>query len=94
MWCNDARIGKDMWLQRRKGKINNDLQIASLLEVRCKIKETVMIDIQRRNKAIRKCFYEQLGKGMPVMELYVMIGKQFYLSEERVRQIVAKRKSR
>ena len=31
---------------------------------------------------------------MPVMELYVMIGKQFYLSEERVRQIVAKRKSR
>ena len=25
-----------------------------------------MIDIQRRNKAIRKCFYEQLGKGMPV----------------------------
>jgi hypothetical protein len=25
MWCNDARIGKDMWLQRRKGKINNDL---------------------------------------------------------------------
>ena len=53
-----------------------------------------MIDIQRRNKAIRKCFYEQLGKGMPVMELYLMIGKQFYLSEERVRQIVAKRKSR
>ena len=25
-----------------------------------------MIDIQRRNKAIRRCFYEQLGKGMPV----------------------------
>ena len=53
-----------------------------------------MTDQARRNKAIRKCFYEQLGKGMPVMELYVMIGKQFYLSEQRVRQIVAKRKSR
>ena len=53
-----------------------------------------MTDQARRNKAIRKCFHEQLGKGMPVMELYVMIGKQFYLSEERVRQIVAKRKSR
>ena len=53
-----------------------------------------MTDIQRRNREIRKCFYEHLGKGMPVMELYVLIGKQFYLSEERVRQIVAKRKSR
>ena len=53
-----------------------------------------MIDQERRNNAIRKCFYEQLGKGTPVMEAYSMTGKQFYLSEERVRQIVAKRKSR
>ena len=53
-----------------------------------------MIDQARRKNERRKCFYEQLGKGLPVMELYVMIGKQFYLSEERVRQIVAKRKSR
>ena len=53
-----------------------------------------MIDQERRNNAIRKCFYEQLGKGLPIMEAYSMTGKQFYLSEERVRQIVAKRKSR
>ena len=25
MWCNDARIGKDMWQQRRKGKISYGL---------------------------------------------------------------------
>ena len=25
MWCNAVRIGKDMWQQRRKGKIGNDL---------------------------------------------------------------------
>ena len=25
MWCNDARIGRGMWQQRKKGKINNDL---------------------------------------------------------------------
>ena len=25
MWCNAVRIGKDMWQQRKKGKINNDL---------------------------------------------------------------------
>ena len=33
-----------------------------------------MIDIQRRNKAIRKCFYEQLGKGMPVGDEAMAIG--------------------
>ena len=53
-----------------------------------------MTDQARRNKEIRKCFYEQLGKGTPIMEVYVIIGKQFYLSEERVRQIVAKRKAK
>jgi hypothetical protein len=25
MWCNDAQIGKDMWLHRKKKKINNGL---------------------------------------------------------------------
>jgi DNA polymerase III delta subunit len=53
-----------------------------------------MIDQERRNEAIRKCFYEQLGKGMPIMEAYSLTGQRFYLSEERVRQIVAKRKAR
>ena len=51
-----------------------------------------MHDIQRRNTAIRKHFYELLGQGMPIMVAYAMTGKEFYLSEKRVRDIIAKRK--
>ena len=51
-----------------------------------------MHDIQRRNTAIRKHFYELLGQGMPIMLAYAMTGKEFYLSEKRVRDIIAKRK--
>ena len=50
-----------------------------------------MTDQARRNKAIRKCFYEQLGKGMPIMVAYAMTGQQFYLSERRIREIIAKK---
>ena len=52
----------------------------------------IMHDIQRRNTAIRKHFYELLGQGMPIMLAYAMTGKEFYLSEKRVRDIIAKRK--
>jgi hypothetical protein len=51
-----------------------------------------MIDIQRRNKAIQQRFYELLGQGSPVMLAYAMTGKEFYLSEKRVRDIIAGRK--
>ena len=54
-------------------------------------KETKMNDIERRNRAIRKHFYGLLGKGIPIMTAYAMIGQEFYLGEERIRQIVAKR---
>ena len=47
---------------------------------------------QQRNQAIREHFYHLLDQGYPLMLAYTMTGKQFYLSEERVRQIVAKRK--
>ena len=53
-----------------------------------------MIDIERRNKAIRKCFYEQLGKGRPIMEAYAMAGQCFYLSERRVREIIAEKRNK
>jgi hypothetical protein len=49
--------------------------------------------LQRRNTAIRQHFYSLLQQGIPVMLAYAMTGNQFYLSEERVRQIVAKRKA-
>ena len=51
-----------------------------------------MIDQERRNKEIRKCFYEQLGKGLPIMVAYAITGRAFYLSEKRIRDIIAKRK--
>ena len=51
-----------------------------------------MHDIERRNKAIRKRFYELLGNGRPIMLAYAMTGKEFYLSEKRIRDIIAQRK--
>ena len=51
-----------------------------------------MHDIERRNRAIRKHFYDLLGRGLPIMVAYAMTGQQFYLSEKRIRDIIAKRK--
>ena len=53
-----------------------------------------MIDIKRRNKAIREQFYELLGKDVPIMEAYAMTGQCFYLSERRVREIIAEKKNK
>ena len=50
-----------------------------------------MHDIERRNRAIRKHFYDLLGTGLPIMVAYAITGQEFYLGEERIRQIVAKR---
>ena len=49
-------------------------------------------DIDRRNRAIRHHFYDLLGRGLPIMVAYAMTGQQFYLSEKRIRDIIAKRK--
>ena len=51
-----------------------------------------MIDIQRRNKTIRQRYYELLKQGHPVMMAYAMTGREFYLSEKRIRDIIAGRK--
>ena len=51
-----------------------------------------MYDIQRRNKAIREHFYEQIGKGLPIMVAYAKVGQAFYLGERRVREIIAEKK--
>jgi hypothetical protein len=51
-----------------------------------------MIDIQRRNKTIRQRYYELLKQGHPVMLAYAMTGREFYLSEKRIRDIIAGRK--
>jgi hypothetical protein len=49
--------------------------------------------LQHRNRVLRLHFYDLLKQGVPVMLAYTMTGDRFYLSEERVRQIVAKRKA-
>ena len=55
-------------------------------------KDRRMIDIQRRNKTIRQRYYELLKQGHPVMLAYAMTGREFYLSEKRIRDIIAGRK--
>ena len=50
-----------------------------------------MHDIQRRNQAIRQRYYELLRQGMPIMVAYAMTGREFYLSEERIRKIIAEK---
>ena len=52
----------------------------------------IMHNIQRRNQAIRQRFFEELGKGMPIMEAYAKVGHEFYLGERRVREIIAEKK--
>ena len=47
-----------------------------------------MTDIQRRNKHIKQRFYQLLGK-YPLMEIYIQLGYEFYLSERRIREIIA-----
>ena len=44
-----------------------------------------------RNIAIVKTFDEMLGQGYPIMEAYDRTGKVFFLSEERIRKIIAER---
>jgi len=51
-----------------------------------------MHDIQRRNRALCERFYAELGKGIPIMQAYAIIGEQFYLSEERARKIIAQQR--
>lgn len=55
------------------------------------IQQNNMIDTQRRNRAIRQYFYELLDKHTPIMLAYTITGEKFYLGEERIRQIIAKR---
>ncbi|MBR5828404.1 MAG: hypothetical protein IKY49_04125 [Paludibacteraceae bacterium] len=51
-----------------------------------------MHDIQRRNKAIRQRYFDLVGQKVPIMLAYTMTGKEFYLSERRVREIISKMK--
>lgn len=75
--------------QRKKKKLINNGLFNSIDEL--KASQNKMIDIQRRNRAIRQYFYELLEKNIPIMLAYAMTGEKFYLGEERIRQIIAKR---
>lgn len=47
-----------------------------------------MTDIERRNRHIKLRFNQLLGKH-PVMVIYAQLGYEFYLSERRIREIIA-----
>ncbi len=47
--------------------------------------------LQQRNTAVRNAFYRYLQEGMPIMLAYAHVAEDYYLSEEYIRQIVAKR---
>ncbi len=47
--------------------------------------------MQQRNTAIRNTFFHYLQSGMPRMNAYAHTAADYFLSEEYVRQIVAKR---
>ena len=44
-----------------------------------------------RNKAIVEKFDDFLRQGYPTMEAYAQTGKVFFLTEERIRKIIAQR---
>ena len=44
-----------------------------------------------RNKAIVEKFDDFLRQGYPTMEAYQRTGKVFFLTEERIRKIIAQR---
>ena len=46
---------------------------------------------KKRAEAIRRVFDEKL-KEMPVMRAYIETGNVFFLSDERIRQIIAGRR--
>ncbi|MCQ2343116.1 MAG: hypothetical protein MJZ75_06500 [Paludibacteraceae bacterium] len=47
--------------------------------------------LQLRNNAIRDAFAHYIQTGLPFMDAYAKVASEFYLSEESVRKIVAKR---
>jgi len=47
--------------------------------------------IQQRNAAIRNTFFHYISTGMSRMNAYAKTAQEYYMGEERVRQIVAKR---
>jgi len=47
--------------------------------------------IRQRNAAIRETFFHYLSTGLPRMDAYARTAAEYYLSEVRVREIVAKR---
>lgn len=54
-------------------------------------KKEIMREVEKKYFAIRKYVQELREKGYRPMEAYSIAGAKFYIGEERVRQIVAKR---
>ena len=52
---------------------------------------TNMLYIQTRNKAICQRYFQLISQKVPTMHAYAITGKEFYLSEERIRKIIAQK---
>jgi DNA polymerase III delta subunit len=50
-----------------------------------------MLYIQIRNKAICQRYFQLISQKVPTMHAYAITGKEFYLSEERIRKIIAQK---
>ena len=48
--------------------------------------------LRQRNAAIRRTFQDYLHSGVPRMTAYAKTAGDFYLSEDRIREIIAKRR--
>lgn len=47
--------------------------------------------LAERNKRIRQIFAQYLRQGLPVMQAYARTASDFYLSENRIRDIISGR---
>ncbi len=47
--------------------------------------------LHQRNQAIRRTFYRYIQTGIPRMLAYAQTAAEYYLSEKRVRDIIANR---
>ena len=51
-----------------------------------------LYQLRHRNLAIRREFDSLLRQGVPTMAAYAQTGETFYLSESRIRDIIANRR--
>lgn len=46
--------------------------------------------LRERNEKIRSLFWQYIREGVPYMEAYIRVGMEYDLSDDRIREIVAR----